>query len=66
MSKTSRVPDPVERLVYTVDEARSVLRLSRSSIYLLMKQRKIKYFHILDSRRIPRSEIERIVSGAAS
>jgi excisionase family DNA binding protein len=66
MSKQSRIPEPVERLAFTVDEARSVLRLSRTSIYALMAQGKLKYVPMLDGRRIPRTELERVIQNGVS
>jgi excisionase family DNA binding protein len=60
----SRIPSPVERVVYTVDEACSVLRISRATVYTLMKNQQLRYFQIGSRRRIPASEISRLVGEA--
>jgi len=64
--RTPRIPSPVERVVYTVDEACSVLRISRATIYALMKEGRLKYFYIQSSRRIPAAEIKQMVSEASA
>jgi excisionase family DNA binding protein len=62
----SRIPSPVERVVYTVDETCSVLRISRATAYELMKRGRLEYFYIQNSRRIPASQIDKLVSEAGS
>ncbi len=44
-----------------VQEAAERLRLSRSKIYLLMEQGELEYCLIGRSRRIPVSEVERLI-----
>ena len=65
MPRPSRIPPPTDRIVYTVDEARSVLRVRRATIYALMRQGRIKYFYLQSSRRIPASQIHALVKEAS-
>jgi excisionase family DNA binding protein len=65
-SRVSRIPPPVERHAYTVNEACSVLRCSRVTLYELMKRGRLKYFYILNSRRIPASQIHALVKEASA
>jgi excisionase family DNA binding protein len=65
-SRVSRIPAPVERHAYTVNEACSVLRVSRATAYELMKRGKLKYFYVLESRRIPATQINALVKEEAS
>jgi len=62
----SHIPPAVERVVYTVNEACVALRISRATIYALMKQGRLKYFYIQSARRIPASEINQFVSEAST
>ena len=59
--KKKSIPDPVERVCFTVSEACSVLRVSRATLYKLMGQGRLKYVTLLDSRRIPRTEINQLL-----
>jgi excisionase family DNA binding protein len=56
------VPTFIEPRCFTVNEAASLLRLSRASVYELMKHSRINFFYLGRRRRIPADEIERVLS----
>jgi len=58
-------PSPVtpERHAFTPDEACEALRISRATLYTLMKEGALRYVQIKARRRIPASEIYRLVEG---
>lgn len=51
----------LDRLAVTVDEAATLLAMSRSRIYELMGRKEIGYFHEGASRRIPLDELRQFV-----
>jgi excisionase family DNA binding protein len=57
------VAPPVERLVYTIQEAAAVLRISRTKLYDLMAAGEVESIHIGRSRRIPADVLRSYVSG---
>jgi excisionase family DNA binding protein len=65
MSKP-RIPKLLpERRAFTVAEACAALRISRATIYELMKAGQLKYFQIKSRRRISVDEIDRLMGDAA-
>ena len=64
MAKLPPPPPTPERHALTPDEACVALRISRATLYALMKEGALRYFQIKSRRRIPASEIERMISGA--
>ena len=60
----AKLPPPLpERQAFTPNEACVALRLSRATLYALMKEGALRYFKIKSRRRIPASEIERMIGG---
>lgn len=53
-------------LAYRIDELRDALRISRSSIYNMIRDGRLKAVKIAGRTLIPRSEIERLLSGVAN
>jgi len=51
---------------YRIDEAADVLRVSRSSIYNMIRDGRLKSVKIAGRTIIARSEIERLLSGVAN
>ncbi|MGY5884659.1 helix-turn-helix domain-containing protein [Modestobacter lacusdianchii] len=58
-----REPVPDDPLLLTPEEAATVLRLGRTTIYALMKAGELRAVHIGRSCRLSRSELERYVRG---
>ena len=54
----------LEHRALTVDEACAALRLSRATLYLMMQQQEIRYVEFRNRRRIPGSEIVRLLAPA--
>ncbi|MFD0309988.1 helix-turn-helix domain-containing protein [Streptomyces sp. NPDC127119] len=52
---------PVEQLLYTPEEAATVLRLGRSTVYELMAAGELRFVKRGRSRRIKRSALEAFV-----
>lgn len=65
MSDTQRPQEPVpsDPLLLTPEEAATVLRLGRTTLYALMKAGDLHPVHIGRSCRLSRSELERYVRG---
>jgi excisionase family DNA binding protein len=61
MDNAPAFPQEPEPLLHTVDETCFLLRLSRASIYELMKESKVRFLYLHGRRRIPRSEIIRLI-----
>jgi excisionase family DNA binding protein len=63
MSKPSRPEVAGRAAALTIDEACAALRICRATIYELMNRGELQYFQIpgMSRRRIPASEIERII-----
>lgn len=53
-------------LAYRIDEAAGALRISRSSIYNMIRDGRLKSVKIAGRTLITRSEIERLLSGVAN
>ena len=53
----------IEPLLLTPEEAATVLRLGRTTVYALMKAGDLQPVHIGRSCRLPRAELERYVRG---
>ena len=62
MSISSTGMSPWEHRAFTVDEACEALRLSRASLYLMMAENEIRYVELRNRRRIPGSEIARLLA----
>jgi excisionase family DNA binding protein len=58
-----REPVPRDPLLLTPEEAATVLRLGRTTVYALMKAGELRAVHIGRSCRLSRSELERYVRG---
>jgi excisionase family DNA binding protein len=59
-------PDAVTRilgskLLFSVEEARAVLRMSRNWAYVLMRTGRLQYIRAGSRRRITRAELERVL-----
>ena len=67
MSDAQRPQEPVssDPLLLTPEEAATVLRLGRTTVYALMKAGDLHPVHIGRSCRLSRSELERYVRGEA-
>jgi excisionase family DNA binding protein len=65
MSDAQRPQEPVssDPLLLTPEEAATVLRLGRTTVYALMKAGELRAVHIGRSCRLSRSELERYVRG---
>ena len=65
MSDAQRPQEPVlsDPLLLTAEEAATVLRLGRTTVYALMKAGELHAVHIGRSCRISRAELERYVRG---
>ncbi len=65
MSDAQRPQEPVssDPLLFTPEEAATVLRLGRTTVYALMKAGDLHPVHIGRSCRLSRSELERYVRG---
>ena len=65
MSDAQRPQEPVssDPLLLTPEEAATVLRLGRTTVYALMKAGELHPVHIGRSCRLSRSELERYVRG---
>ncbi len=65
MGDTHRPREPVssDPLLLTPEEAATVLRLGRTTVYALMKAGELHPVHIGRSCRLSRSELERYVRG---
>ena len=48
------------KMAYRIDEACHALGIGRTSLYELVKQRKLKLITIAGRRLVPRSELERL------
>ena len=53
---------PTDQLLYTPEEAATVLRFGRSTVYELMAEGALKYVKRGRSRRIRRSDLEAFVN----
>ena len=64
MSESERLPKVVtaDPLLLTPEEAATVLRLGRTTVYALMKAGELRPVHIGRSCRISHAELERFVS----
>lgn len=56
----------MDKILYSISEACAALSLSRSALYALMKRGDLRYVEIGTVRRIPRAELDRIVSEGAA
>lgn len=56
---------PVDRLLYTPDEAAEALAIGRSTLYELMAAGALKYIKLGRCRRIRRTDLERYVASLA-
>jgi excisionase family DNA binding protein len=57
----------MERLAYTVDEARTALGVSRDMIYNLMREGRLRYVQAADRKRlIPADAMAEFLNGVAS
>ena len=65
MGDAQRPREPVSSgpLLLTPEEAATVLRLGRTTVYALMKAGELRAVHIGRSCRLSRSELERYVRG---
>ena len=65
MSDAQRPREPVsgDPLLLTPEEAATVLRLGRTTVYALMKAGELRAVHIGRSCRLSRNELERYVRG---
>jgi excisionase family DNA binding protein len=65
MGDAQRPREPVssDPLLLTPEEAATVLRLGRTTVYALMKAGELRAVHIGRSCRLSRSELERYVRG---
>lgn len=59
LAATTPLPD---RLAYTVSEACQALATSRATLYEMMADGRIAYVVVGRTRRIPRTELERLVT----
>ncbi|HET6358725.1 helix-turn-helix domain-containing protein [Streptomyces sp.] len=62
----STVLAPAEQLLYTSEEAATVLRFGRSTVYELMAAGELKFVKRGRSRRIRRSDLEAFVDNLES
>lgn len=53
---------PFERLAYSIDEARALLSIGRTTLYEMKKRGEIHFIKIAGRTLVPRSEIERLCS----
>ena len=60
--KRQRVPQPIERRAYRINEFCQAYRISRSTTYELMKAGKLRYVNIGSERRIPVEAAEALVN----
>jgi excisionase family DNA binding protein len=58
-------PEPVDRLAYKPQAAADALDISRAQLYRLIAAGEIRTITIGRSRRVPRSELERILADGA-
>ncbi|MFF5496358.1 helix-turn-helix domain-containing protein [Streptomyces aquilus] len=56
---------PVDRLLYTPEEAAEALAIGRSTLYELMADGVLTYIKLGRSRRIRRTDLETYVAGLA-
>ncbi|MFJ7104996.1 helix-turn-helix domain-containing protein [Streptomyces albogriseolus] len=56
---------PVDRLLYTPEEAAEALAIGRSTLYELMADGAVKYIKLGRCRRIRRSDLEAYVANLA-
>ncbi|MFJ8082022.1 helix-turn-helix domain-containing protein [Streptomyces sp. NPDC096205] len=56
---------PVDRLLYTPEEAAEALAIGRSTLYELMAEGVLKYIKLGRSRRIRRTDLEHYVASLA-
>ncbi|MFF7371952.1 helix-turn-helix domain-containing protein [Streptomyces tricolor] len=54
---------PVDRLLYTPEEAAEALSIGRSTLYELMAEGVVKYIKLGRCRRIRRADLETYVAG---
>lgn len=67
MGTTSlRCPQMSEKLAYHINEAAYALSISRSSIYNMFREGRLKSVKIAGRTLIARSEIERLLNGVAN
>ena len=58
MAGSSRYGADMDKLLYSASDAAKVLNISRSMVYVLINEGKLRPVHIGRSMRIPLSELE--------
>jgi excisionase family DNA binding protein len=67
MEATSKKSDAgLQPVAYTVTNACRLLSISRSTLYLLAAQGKVRLVKVAGRTLVPSSEIARLISGAAN
>ncbi|MFF4120117.1 helix-turn-helix domain-containing protein [Streptomyces sp. NPDC001714] len=62
---STAIAAPVDRLLYTPEEAAEALAIGRSTLYELMADGVLAYIKLGRSRRIRRKDLETYVAGLA-
>lgn len=67
MAEKKKVENPkIEPLAFRINDACEALQISRSSLYSLVAEGKLRLIKIAGRSLIPRSEIDRLLSGEAA